>query len=318
MPLPTAPLVEALRHGDRRLRFAALAAVIELDPLQPFPGASRVTEMLDYFLRGAQRRAIVAMPDLQRAQTIAGWISARGLEPIPVGTGRQAVVAALEVGDVELVLLDAEIITPGVREVLYQLRNSPSIGRATIGLLAGPRSFEHAEQIASGDRWTASFARPQDAAATNQIVEKLMALAGRSHVPSEVRAKQAAAALDWTGKLLAGPQTFFDLRRLEPAVLMALFSPELTERAAIALGHFGTADSQRALVDLASRPQAPIEQRKKAAGAFRQSVNQHGIQLTRDELLRQYDRYNASEHTDRPTQEVLGHVLDTIERKGGE
>jgi hypothetical protein len=38
--------------------------------------------------------------------------------------------------------------------------------------------------------------------------------------------------------------------------------------------------------------------------------------LTTTEVLLQYKLYNLSEHLDRETQAVLGHVLDTIEGAG--
>jgi hypothetical protein len=37
--------------------------------------------------------------------------------------------------------------------------------------------------------------------------------------------------------------------------------------------------------------------------------------LTQKDILRQYDRYNASETLDKQTQQVLGGLLDSIERR---
>jgi hypothetical protein len=47
--------------------------------------------------------------------------------------------------------------------------------------------------------------------------------------------------------------------------------------------------------------------------AFRRSIQARGILLTTQQILRQYDRYNASESQDRSTQQVLGLILDCIE-----
>ena len=52
-----------------------------------------------------------------------------------------------------------------------------------------------------------------------------------------------------------------------------------------------------------------------AAEAFRASVAAHGVLLTTDQILAQYDRYNASETADAATQKVLARVLDVIEKK---
>ena len=53
----------------------------------------------------------------------------------------------------------------------------------------------------------------------------------------------------------------------------------------------------------------------KAAEAFSDSTERFGIMLTRQQMLTQYDVYNASESLDEPTQQLLGAVLDAIENR---
>jgi hypothetical protein len=81
------------------------------------------------------------------------------------------------------------------------------------------------------------------------------------------------------------------------------------------LPRLGTATSQQLLVDMASTPTQPIALRRQAADALAVSVQQAGKLLTSQEILRQYDRYNASETADADTQAVLGQVLDIFEAK---
>ena len=58
------------RHWPRRLRipivdvqFAALRAIMAIDPTSPYPGSSRLPEALAWFANAAgERRAVVAMP----------------------------------------------------------------------------------------------------------------------------------------------------------------------------------------------------------------------------------------------------------------
>ncbi|MFO0869613.1 MAG: hypothetical protein U0935_11830 [Pirellulales bacterium] len=92
-------------------------------------------------------------------------------------------------------------------------------------------------------------------------------------------------------------------------------TPELATRAAAVLGHFGSA-AVRALIDLASSNR-PATERRAAASAFRDAVRRRGLLLTREEILRQYERYNQSASADRETQEILGLLLDAIERRDG-
>ena len=67
--------------------------------------------------------------------------------------------------------------------------------------------------------------------------------------------------------------------------------------------------------ELAAEPVArrPRPVRQAAAAGFCKSIKQHGILLTTEEIRRQYDRYNQSEHQDAATQEILGRILDCIE-----
>ena len=77
--------------------------------------------------------------------------------------------------------------------------------------------------------------------------------------------------------------------------------------------HFGTHSSQRSLLELSIERLNRSTSRQAAALAFGESVRRFGVRLTKDEILRQYDRYNQSQLEDRPTQELLGGVLDAIE-----
>ena len=92
-----------------------------------------------------------------------------------------------------------------------------------------------------------------------------------------------------------------------------MHTPGLGIKAAAVLGNLGTAESQQALLEVASRWTQPIELRKAAAEAFRRHAQASGILLTSGQILRQYERYNQSEDRDAPTQQILGSILDSIE-----
>jgi hypothetical protein len=94
---------------------------------------------------------------------------------------------------------------------------------------------------------------------------------------------------------------------------MALYRPATATTAITALSTLGTPESQRTLVNLASQSSLSNEVRRNAAKAFRTSAQARGVLLTTDEILAQYDRYNASAEADAETQEILGAVLDAIE-----
>ena len=95
----------------------------------------------------------------------------------------------------------------------------------------------------------------------------------------------------------------------------AVTVPALTQQVAPVLGSLGTAKCQQALVNTASRNGFSLAVRKSAQRAFDQAVQDHRLLLTQETILVQYDRYNASANLDKQTQNVLGAILDTIERR---
>ena len=198
-PTP-APLADALVFPNRRVRFAALTAVMSLDPPASFPGASRVPETLGYFATGAsESRAVVAMPVASHATTLAGRLSALGIVAEPAGRGGSAVALAQQSADLEMVLVDADIDGPGIRDVLYALRSEPATGQVPIGLLATGSRLDAAHNIAREHQRVVAFPRPQTDAALEELVERLRAVSGRDSVSPQDRAAMAGQALDWLG-----------------------------------------------------------------------------------------------------------------------
>jgi CheY-like chemotaxis protein len=313
-----APLVDGLDFPNLRVQFAALSTILKLNPKSPFPGASRVPETLGHFATGAnQRRAVVAMPGVDRASTLAGELTKLGIDTEPAMRGAAAVRQALQSADLELVLVDVDIDGPGIRDVLFALRSSPATGQVPIGILATSERLETAKQIADDHSRVIAFVRPQTDEAITPIVERLSQLSARNHLSPKDRAAMATQAMGWLADLLSRESTFYDLKRQAPIIQAALYQPELAEHAISALSRLGTPESQKSLVDFASQASVNIGARQQAAAAFQRSVTRSGILLTEEEILRQYDRYNASATADAGTQQVLVSLLDSLESVRG-
>jgi hypothetical protein len=122
-------------------------------------------------------------------------------------------------------------------------------------------------------------------------------------------------ATAWLAKLAASNQSFYDLHRAANAIETALFTPTSSQSASAALAELGTPQSQRALLDFLAQPSLPMAARTQAAAAFRDSTVASGVLLTSDEIIAQYDRYNASANADAATQQLYGSVLDAIEAR---
>jgi hypothetical protein len=157
--------------------------------------------------------------------------------------------------------------------------------------------------------------QPQNESEVKVRAGQLLARAARWHIPAAERQAYAMAALRWLAVLANHRQSAFDVHREEPAVAAALYTPRLSEAGSAVLAELGTATSQQSLIELADLETQPFAAREAAATAFARSVARYGLRLSRGEILRQYDLYNANTGRNGDTHAVLMAVLDAIEQK---
>jgi len=308
------PLTRAARHPDRRLRLAAVEAILKLDPQEPYAGSSYVPEALGNFsATSGIRRALVASPMPEDAQRIAGLLTQLGFDVDTAGTGRDLFRLAVSSADYELALIDDSVRWPECTLLVQELRHDWRTARMPLGVYARSDDRKRLQRMAERDPLVTAIIRPHDVATITWQVDQLLASAGRTRVPFEERQRQAATAVERLAELSDQPGTLYDLLRIEQSLELALLVPKIGPRVVAVLGNLGTHQGQRKLVDLASRWTLPLELRKAAVGAFRTSTQRHGIRLTAAEVDRQYERYNQSQHLDEVTQKILGLLLDHIE-----
>ncbi len=313
------PLVRALRHPDRRLRFVAVQTILALKPSKPFAGSNYVTDALGYFIatRGS-RRALVA--DLMRedAQKTAGLLIRLGYQVDTAVSGQEVVRQVIASPDYEVIFVAASLGERTVQNLLQQLRFDCRSAWVPVAVLERLGQAKLAAHLAQGDRLTMNFVPPHTEEDTRWIVDQLLVQLGPLQVPYEERQAQAVAAIGWLGDLSAQEQSLFGLRRLEELVRLSYRIPALAPQALTVLGNLSTPKSQQMLVDQASQVTEPLASRKAALAAFQESVAKHGVLLTAQQILLQYDRYNQSSTLDSDTQQVLGAILDCIESRSRE
>lgn len=309
------PLAQSLAHPDHDLKFAALEAVMKISPQRSFAGASGVAPALWQFAAGdGAPQAIAASSVVTRASDWAGQLRGQGYDATPVTTGREALLTALNSPRLELILIDSDIGRPLLREVVYSLRSNPPLARVPIAVLSSLDNLSRAKHVAEQDPWTLSTPRPHGEPAMQDVLARLTAL-GSSQRSAQQRTEQAAAALNWIAGLLENDHPYDELLRDSHLVAETLHNPNLTDSSLRVLAVLGTADSQQQLINYASSSTLALETRQKAVDAFSKSVEHFGKLLTSNEILRQYDRYNASETADQGTQAVLGKILDILEKQ---
>ncbi|MBL8825332.1 MAG: hypothetical protein JNM18_00005 [Planctomycetaceae bacterium] len=304
-------VAHALRNPRREIRFAALDAVAKLGPTDVFPGSSYVAETADYLLRTTGRpRALVADPRVLNAPALSGIAANLGFRPVVAHDARSTVRTAIQSGDIELILIDMLLAAPSSGHLISSLRRDARTATVPIVIITSePDDVPRAESIARQAGFAATVSADGDlgdfrAAATSAGV-----------VPSTglLRVKQAKQVLTWFAALDVPARQRYGWQQLEAALLEALEQPELAPLTAKLLGEFSSVTAQSALVNYASFVGRPIELRTAAANAFRASVKQFGILLTSQQMLTQYDRYNASERRPKAEQDVLASILDTLE-----
>ncbi|MBA4017047.1 MAG: hypothetical protein C0483_07745 [Pirellula sp.] len=309
-------LVQTVQSPDRRLRFAALKAVMSLDPQQPFAGSSAVGDALNYFAgSGGARKALAVDTSPARARDVAGILSGLGYQSEAVGDARSAVRLVSGDADYELVLMYRTFLDPVAGQLLAQLRADPRTAQLPVAVYCEPDDVDSTRSTLYRDPFAAAIYQPRmTETLAAQLAELQQASAG-SLVPAAERAAQGQWALTTIGKLMQSNNRLFSTRQMEPALLAAAWNPAVSKAATTALGLLGSSAAQRTLVDVASSESLPLDVRQNAAKSFCDSVLKHNILLTTSEVLRQYDRYNASASADRPTQELLAAMLDAVEAR---
>ncbi len=309
------PLAQAVAHPNRKLKFAALTAIMNINPRKSFPGASYIPEALWLLAQGAgTEQAVVGASSYAHANNWAGNLRGLGYDAIPAVTGIELIRQALASPRLTLVLIDSDIGKPLVRETLYQLRAQPRLSHVPVAILTTNEDLLLGEHLAAVDKRLLAVSRPHTPDAMKSLVERLIAQTGEP-LSADERTRQAVQAIDWLAHIFEQGAPYDELLRDAAILEHTIHNPDLTKASLAALANVGTAGSQRTLVDFASLAAQPMPLRQLAADSFARSRSRFGVLLTAAEIAQQYDRYNASETADADTQRVLGEVLDIMERK---
>jgi len=311
------PLVQAVRSPDRRVRLAALEAIVGLKPDCPFAGSSHVLESLAQLAAtGGTRRAILVGPNADALQEWIGQLASSHIQPDVVTTSREAMRLAQHSPDYELVLIDTALADADA--LVQQLRQDYRTADLRVGLIARSGDLDRAERIAREDDRAMAFSRPRDRRATEWQSNRLAGVAPLQFIGFEERQREAAQALDCLALLVSTSRKLFDVQQIDQILARALYVPGLGVRAAAVLANIGTHQSQTDLVELASRVTQPLAAREAAAKAFAVNTQRYGLLLRRDAIRRQYERYKQSEGQDEASRQVFKNILDSIEAKGKE
>ena len=154
---------------------------------------------------------------------------------------------------------------------------------------------------------------PCDKESGNWAVRSLFEKTAPEQVPADLRLKQAKAAVQMLTHLLSTRPALYSVDDLDLLIKRLLAKPEFLSETLALSTIVASPVVQNLLIDLIGDIRFSTEIRRRALVAFEQNLNKNGSLLRGPDIIRMYDRYNASETEDRETQNILSSLLDVYE-----
>jgi len=336
-------LLRALTVPDATLQFEAAWTLAQAAGDPPYPGSSRVVEiLLQAATSTGEEIAVVAHIDAVVREELATGLSRFGYRVEKVASGRDAILAARANIDTVLVVIGARTVRPTALETVQFIQRQAVGDVPPVLVVVDPLDddargkfltqlllkFSDLDCVGITDRLDSLFMPRIDLATGKPIgpprfPDHLAQVAGPQAVAPaarqtratqrRTRAAQALALLADLGRRgwdVAAAETTARLALMQspqPGRPTDLFGP-----AADLLGTIGSSRAQQALLGETERGDLPAESRKQALAAFAESVNSYGVLLECRPLQATYARYNLS--TASADRAVAGAVLDVIEK----
>ncbi|MFO0949108.1 MAG: HEAT repeat domain-containing protein [Planctomycetota bacterium] len=266
-------LGRALNFPDPRVQFAAALAVLQIHPPKFFPHASRVVDTLIGAIDNESRpRAVVISESSIRGNELGTLLNEMGLAPaIGVG-GRQGFKAAVAVGGLELILVEAGIQDWALDQTLANLRADARTAGVPVYVVAESTSRDAIERKVA--RYRRVYAIPP-------VDDKDKLLAAMDKVSSDWQAKPLTAeevaarrkvAIEWLVRLSRGELPYMDIRPAARPLMDLLPVPDQGVYAAEALSYLPSAEVQDRLANAVLNETIPLPNRIAACNALAHNV----------------------------------------------
>lgn len=312
-------LVKAVLSGERYLQFAALDAIVSLDPATAYPGSSWVVDLAAFMANThGQQQVLVGHYGSDDSRTFGGVVATTGVKVQSVRNGLEFYNAAVSSPDWKLLLLTDNMLRPQFAQVLQQLRADWRTRHLPVGVVvSNEKNRLIVQRLAKSD----PLIRIIDLNFDKQIVNSQLALfdglSSSWGLTDSSRVIHASVASQWLEKLSGDRERygFYNLLKHEETVFRMLYIAGKARQAAAIAARLGTARAQRELANFASQNGQALADRQSAVDGFAAAVKEFGLLLTTDEIRLQYQRYNSSAAETKDVQAVFGGILDAIEKK---
>lgn len=313
---PTCSLVRAIQAGDRHTQFAALQAIAQLDPQQPYAGSSMVLATA-VFLAGFGERpqALVGHKQIPTARELALTLGDLGVAGRSVGDGKGFFHEATTDSNLRYLIVCDSLQYPDYLELVQLLRADWRTKRLPLVVMVERDDVKRAERLAAADGRTMVISLTLDRELNERLLERMRRAFEPWPLTAEQGDAQADFAVSWLLKVASDRQAyrFYNLNEHQQDLADMLYASGHSLEAIQLLGRLGSAMAQRNLLSFASENEFPMELRQEAVRAFEEAMKRNGVLLTTQEITLQYERYEASADEPGESQRILGRILDLIE-----
>jgi CheY-like chemotaxis protein len=288
-------LVRALYFPDRRVQMAAADALARI-PAPPPPGASaRVVEVLRRALAGepgttAKAKVLIGFTNPDFAAKVADSVRQAGYEPVTVHTARDVVRRLNQAADVDLLLLDAGLIDPGINWLLAQLRADANAANLPLILVAPPGREEALRRLTEGSP-NVIVAPTGIGLESQKLGELLAARLGEASSPPLTEAERkgfAEIAVRYLDGMARGDLKGYDVSPAGDTLIAALrvgqLSPEGQAAAINVVSHLPLPRAQSELAAVVMDAKRLLPLRDMAARVLVRHVQEHGVLLNREQI----------------------------------
>jgi hypothetical protein len=248
-----APLVRALSHSDRSVRYRAAFALARANPASQFPSFFRVVPILAEAVNATGNPvAIVAIPDENVRNKVAATLREGGSHYTVYAGGNigEAISNASRASAVDVIFVQNG---PDVGRVTNLAHNDPRLANTPVLVAAPAADVNNLTMQLAGNKGVAAVDIAADDAAIATALQTARADTGAVAIDPERAAQYATTAIDLLSTLAADHHSIFQVTEAVPTLAESLRDrrPEIASGAARVLGKVNSQDGQRALAQAA-------------------------------------------------------------------
>ncbi|MFK7778168.1 MAG: HEAT repeat domain-containing protein [Gimesia sp.] len=305
-------IIAALNYPDRRVQFAAATAIMQLDPVKSFPGATRVISILSRALLGeGSQSAIVVDSSIPRAQSMAGIFNELGYQTQPVQSGKAGFKAATARMDVEFIALQYNIMRWGLSQTIANLRADSRTANIPI-LVYGPLGMKNKiEYSIRHYPLVHYFVETENTDDVEKQIRPYLRSLKTPELTGALRTEYRTAALYWLSHIASSQRNkIYDLTSVEKPLLQLVANRNFAANALIILGGIPTRSAQSDLVTVVTNKMIEADIKEIAALQLAFHIQKFGLLIDSKQITAIRQAYRIAK--DPKLNTALAAVMGTL------